>query len=110
MSGYMKTVRGKIVTGMITLAPAAATIWVLQFLFNFFDGMAAPLVDRVLGTHIPGLGLIVSFTAIFFLGILVTNFLGRKLIQWGESLLQRIPIAKSIYGTIKQIKIGRAHV
>jgi len=103
MSGYMKTVRGKILTGMITLAPAAATIWVLQFLFNFFDGMAAPLVDRVLGTHIPGLGLIVSFTAIFFLGILVTNFLGKKLIQWGESLLQRIPIAKSIYGTIKQI-------
>lgn len=99
----MKTVRSKIITGLITLAPAAATIWVLQFLFNFFDGMAAPLVDRVLGKHIPGLGLIVSFIAIFFLGIMVTNFLGKKLIQWGESMLQRVPIAKSVYGTIKQI-------
>jgi uncharacterized membrane protein len=99
----MKTVRSKIITGLITLAPAAATIWVLQFLFNFFDGMAAPLVERVLGVPIPGLGLIVSFIAIFFLGIMVTNFLGKKLIQWGESMLQRVPIAKSVYGTIKQI-------
>ncbi len=103
MSGYLKTVRGKIVTGLVTLAPVAATVWVLQFLFNFFDGMAAPLVDRIIGFHIPGLGLIVSFIAIFFLGILVTNLLGRKLIQLGESMLQRIPIAKSVYGTVKQI-------
>ena len=103
MSNYLKIARSKIITGLITLAPVAATIWVLQFLFNFFDGMAAPLVDRVLGVHIPGLGLIVSFIAIFFLGIMVTNFLGKKLIQWGESMLQRVPIAKSVYGTIKQI-------
>ncbi len=103
MSNYLKIARSKIITGLITLAPVAATIWVLQFLFNFFDGMAAPLVERVLGVPIPGLGLIVSFIAIFFLGIMVTNFLGKKLIQWGESMLQRVPIAKSVYGTIKQI-------
>ncbi|MFQ6608304.1 MAG: DUF502 domain-containing protein [Fidelibacterota bacterium] len=103
MSSYLKTVRGKIVAGLVTLAPIAATVWVLQFLFNFFDGMAAPVIDRIIGLHIPGLGLIVSFISIFFLGILVTNILGRKLIQVGESMLQRIPIAKSVYSTAKQI-------
>ncbi len=89
--------------GLVTVAPILATVWVVTVLFNFFDGFAAPLIDPFLPFHIPGLGVIIGLLFMYLLGILVTNFLGRKLVSIGEALLRRIPLASTIYGTAKQI-------
>ncbi len=89
--------------GLVTVAPALATIWILKVLFNFFDGFAAPLLDSSLPFHIPGLGVIIGLLFMYLLGLLVTNFLGRKLVNIGEAILRRIPLANTIYGTAKQI-------
>ncbi|MEE2876693.1 MAG: DUF502 domain-containing protein [Candidatus Neomarinimicrobiota bacterium] len=102
MAHVLKHLRGKIVAGLVTIIPIFATVWILTLLFNFFDGFAAPLLDS-LQFHIPGLGVIIALLFMYLLGILVTNFLGRKLVSIGESLLRRIPLANTIYGTVKQI-------
>ena len=103
MASILKHFRGKIVTGLVTIFPIIITIWVLTILFRFFDGFAAPIFDPLLPVHIPGLGVIITLLFMYLLGVLVTNILGRKLISIGEALLNRIPLANSVYGTAKQL-------
>ena len=103
MSHVFKHLRGKIVAGLVTVAPILATVWILTVLFNFFDGFAAPLLDSLLPIHIPGLGVIIALIFMYLLGILVTNFLGKKIVSIGEAVLRKIPLANTIYGTAKQI-------
>ena len=103
MSHVFKHLRGKIVAGLVTVAPILATVWILTVLFNFFDGFAAPLLDSLLPIHIPGLGVIIALIFMYLLGILVTNFLGKKIVSIGEAILRKIPLANTIYGTAKQI-------
>lgn len=103
MSHLFKHLRGKIVAGLVTVTPILATVWILTVLFNFFDGFAAPLLDPLLPIHIPGLGVIIALIFMYLLGILVTNFLGKKIVSIGEAILRKIPLANTIYGTAKQI-------
>ncbi len=53
--------------------------------------------------NIPGLGLIIVFVALTLLGFLTANLIGRKLVDFGESLLNHMPIVRPIYRTTKQI-------
>ena len=99
----VKHLRRKITAGLITLTPIMATIWILLFLFNFFDNLASPLIDAIIPLDIPGVGIMLTLLILYLLGVLVTNFLGKQLITFGENIINRIPFAKTIYGTAKQI-------
>lgn len=95
-------------TGLLILAPVALTVYILLALFRFMDAIFAPVVDHALayffpGLHLPGLGILLTLVAIFLLGWLSSNVLGRRAIQAFESLVARIPIAKSIYGATKGV-------
>ncbi|MCH7575947.1 MAG: DUF502 domain-containing protein [Candidatus Marinimicrobia bacterium] len=90
-------------TGILTAIPIYITVQVLRFLFGFMDRILAPYLERIIGTHIPGLGLLMMLVSLFLLGLLVTNFLGRRLYTWFEKVLLKIPIASTIYTTSKQI-------
>ncbi len=90
-------------TGILTAIPAYITIQLLQFLFRFMDRILAPVVTRFIGFHIPGLGLVMMVIFIFLLGLLVTNFLGRRLYAYIENFLQKVPVVSTIYNTSKQI-------
>ena len=103
MTPVLKHLRGKIAAGLVTILPIIVTIWILTTLFRFFDGIAAPILDPLLPVHIPGLGVIITLLSMYLLGVLVTNILGRKLVAVGEAILNRIPLANSVYGTAKQI-------
>lgn len=100
--------------GLLILAPAYLTIYVLVLLFRFMDGIFAPLIDRALGyfvpgIHVPGLGIVLTLCVILFLGWLSRNLAGRRLIATLESVIRRIPVAKTIYGATKGVleAVGR---
>jgi uncharacterized membrane protein len=57
----------------------------------------------LVGFHIPGLGVLLSFAILLFTGIVAANFLGQRLIRFWEGLLGRIPFVKSIYSSVKQV-------
>ena len=59
--------------------------------------------ETYLPVNIPGTGLIVAFVALTLLGFLTANLIGRKLVDFGESILSRMPIVRPIYRTAKQI-------
>jgi len=99
--------RNVLLAGLLILAPLYVTVYVLSALFHFMDGIFAPLVDRALfgmkGMHVPGLGLLLTLLVVLLLGWLSTSMLGRQVIQAGEAVIRRIPIAKSVYGATKGV-------
>ena len=84
------------------MVPLALTISILRFLFNFLDGITAPLLKSI-EVNIPGLGLLLTLILIYILGLIVTNVVGKRLFSWGEKIVTSIPLIKPIYSTIKQI-------
>lgn len=96
-------IRRNIFSGLLLLIPLVITIIVIRAIFNFLDTLPLPFLEPQLGYWVPGIGILITLLGIYFIGVLVTNFIGRKLVSLGEKLVSKIPIAKSIYGSVKQI-------
>ena len=95
-------IKRRILAGLIALMPIMATYWIIKILFEFLDRFAEPILI-LLGIQIPGLGIILTISFIFVIGLLVTNVLGRTILRWSELLVARVPIVSTIYNSIKQI-------
>jgi len=95
--------RNKIIAGIIALTPAVLTAYFIKLFVTFFDNIVSPVIDPLIGFHIPGLGLILAIIVIYLLGLFITNFLGRSLLSTFEKWLNYIPVVRSIYHTTKQV-------
>lgn len=96
------------IAGTLVWVPIIATIWIIQLLVNLFDQLLALLPKQyqphsILGLHIPGLGIALASIVIILTGVLVTNILGNKLMQWTDSFLKHVPLIGALYTTIKQM-------
>lgn len=103
MSAPLRHSRNIFITGLLTITPLVVTVWVLAFLFRAVDGLLAPVLDQIFGRHIPGLGFLITLLLIYFVGLVMTNLLGQKLVAAGERILVRLPIVKGIYSGSKQL-------
>lgn len=91
------------VTGLLVLLPLVITGYVLYFAFKLVDGILSSLIFYVTGYPIPGLGFLIIVVLVFLAGLFGQNVVGRRLLQWSEGLLRRIPLVKSIYSATKQV-------
>lgn len=103
-----KSLRGYLLAGLVIWLPILVTMGVLNFLITLLDKTLELLPrtyqpDQLLGVHIPGLGVILSLLLLIMTGILATNYLGQRFMGWGESILARIPLVRSIYNSVKQV-------
>lgn len=103
-----KLIKKYLISGLLVLVPIWVTFSVLEYLIKKFDGIISLLPlkyqpDTLLGFHIPGLGLLAALLLLFFTGMLATNFIGKYMLNVGESFLARIPLVRSIYAGVKQI-------
>ncbi|MBS0359578.1 MAG: DUF502 domain-containing protein [Proteobacteria bacterium] len=103
-----KTIRGYVIAGLLVWLPIWATLVIIRFLVDLLDNSMALIPhayqpDVLLGFHIPGLGVIISLLVVFTTGVIATNFFGKKLVDFGERILGRIPIVRSIYSGVKQV-------
>lgn len=99
----MKSFRKWFLSGIATILPLGITVLVLIWVFNLFDGALEKPMIWILGRKIPGLGLLVFVTFVILVGMLTSNLIGKKIAQWGESLLSRIPLINIIYNPIKDV-------
>ena len=102
MNSIIQNFRSKLFAGIATALPLFLTYVLLEFLFITLDEMSGPILDKI-GLKIPGLGIVLTILLIFFLGVLVTNFLGRKIFNIGERIVKKVPVVNTIYSTLKQI-------
>ena len=97
-----------LITGLLVWAPLVITIWVLSVLVDTLDQtlllLPAAWHPRTwLGFNIPGLGVLLTFLVVLLTGMFAANIIGQRLVQFGESLLARIPVVKSLYSSVKQV-------
>ncbi|MGC6536152.1 MAG: DUF502 domain-containing protein [Candidatus Puniceispirillaceae bacterium] len=99
--------RGWFLTGLLVTAPILLTIYITWLFVDVIDGWVTELLPPYFSTtiysNIPGIGLVIGGVSITIIGALAAGFIGRWLIGFGESLLNRMPFVGTIYGASKQI-------
>lgn len=103
-----KSLRSYLLAGLVVWLPILITIGVLRFIIDLLDNTVALIPkayqpEQLIGHYIPGLGVILSLVILLITGIVATNYLGQRLVGWGESVLSKIPLVRSIYKTVKQV-------
>ncbi|CAH1387899.1 DUF502 domain-containing protein [Candidatus Nitrotoga sp. M5] len=97
-----------LLTGLLVWVPLGITLWVLDLIISTLDQSLLLLPvnwypEKLLGIHIPGLGVILTVVIVLGTGLLVHNVLGQRLLRYWEGLLRRIPVVSSIYHSVKQV-------
>lgn len=107
--GLMARFRNYFLTGLIVAGPIAITFYLTWWFVTWVDGLVRPFVpvayrpETYLPFGLPGAGLIIAVFALTLLGFLAANLVGRKLVDWGERLLGRMPVVRAIYRSLKQV-------
>ena len=106
------TIKKNIIAGLLVTVPVSLTYVVLKFVITRIDALVVPVVSKIIGEKamenfngyfVPGMGFLILIFFIFFIGLLTTNFFGKKLFSFGELVLRKIPIVRVIYITIKKV-------
>lgn len=106
--GPVATLRRYLIAGLLVWAPLLITGWMVVTLVGLMDQTLLLLPpeyrpDAVLPFHVPGLGVILALSVLLFTGIIAANILGRRLVGLWESMLDRIPLVRSVYSAAKQL-------
>lgn len=96
------------IAGLLVWLPLLATLFVLKVIFNFIEGLVNVIPEAYqpvhwLGIHIPGFSVLISVAIILLTGLLLTNFLGNRLVALWEKWVNRIPMVRTIYSSTKQV-------
>lgn len=100
--------RKYLIAGLLVWMPLGVTFLVVRAIVGFLDKSLLLLPDafqpdRLLGFHIPGLGVLLAIALVLVTGMIMANLLGRRLVAFWESLLARIPLVRTLYSAVKQI-------
>jgi uncharacterized membrane protein len=108
-TGPAGRIRNYFLTGLVVAGPVLITIYITWSFVTWVDNLVRPWVplvyrpDAYLPVDVPGTGLIIGFIALTLLGFLTANLVGRKLIEFGETILERMPIVRPLYRGLKQV-------
>jgi len=102
--------RAYFIAGVLITAPVAITIWLTISIVGFLDRTVKNLIlpENSIAEYwtlysIPGFGIVVAVLFILLVGMFATNILGKFFVRIGESILDRLPVVRSLYGATKQI-------
>jgi uncharacterized membrane protein len=107
--GPISRLRNYFLTGLVLVGPLYITVSLTWWFINWVDDAVRPFIpityrpETYLPVKIPGTGLVVALFTLTMLGFLTANLVGRKLVEAGENILNRMPVVRPIYKSLKQI-------
>ena len=107
--GPLAGLRASFLTGIVVIAPIALTIWLIWTMMGWVDSVVLPLVparflpEQNIGINLRGVGVIIFLIFTVLVGWVAKGLIGRSLLRFGESLVDRMPVVRSIYSGVKQI-------
>jgi uncharacterized membrane protein len=101
-------VKKYLLTGLLVWVPIGITLWVLNLTIGTMDQTLGLLPsdwqpDKLLGRHIPGLGVVLTVLVVLITGLLVRNVFGQRLLSYWDGLMRHIPFVNAIYNSVKQV-------
>ena len=107
--GMVSRLRNYFLTGLVLVGPLYITVGLTWWFINWVDDLVRPVIpvayrpETYLPLRIPGTGLIVALVTLTLLGFLTANLVGRKLVEASENILNRMPVVRPLYKSLKQI-------
>ncbi|SIO20079.1 Uncharacterized membrane protein [Rhodovulum sp. ES.010] len=101
--------RNNFLAGLVVIAPVGLTVWLIWTVTGWIDGFVLPLVpnkfqpEQYIGIDIRGLGVIFFLLFTLLVGWTAKGMVGRSFIHWGERVVDRMPVIRSVYNGLKQI-------
>jgi len=101
-------VKKYLLTGLLVWVPVGITLWVLNLTIGTMDQTLRLLPadwqpDKLLGHHIPGLGVLLTVVVVLITGLLTRNVFGQRLLRYWDGILRHIPFVSAIYNSVKQV-------
>jgi len=109
---FKKALKKNLIAGLLVTIPVALTYMILSFVITRVDKAMKPVIAGIIGFenikfmeewHIPGMGFLFLSIFIIAVGLIGTNFIGKKVVAMGEKLLHKIPVVRVIYTSIKKL-------
>lgn len=119
--GIITRLRGNFLAGLIIVAPIGLTLYLVWSVVGWIDSWVWPfipnqyqpeeLVNRffrseggeLISVNVRGIGVVIFLTFTMLVGWIGKGILGRSMLRFGESIVERMPIVRSIYNGVKQI-------
>ncbi len=113
--GFKKNTRRKMITGLLVVLPIFVTFFVIKFLFTMIGGILSPVVIKTVGFFgfspnskidefvVTSVAFVLTFIALYFIGVVATNFFGKLILSFFEAILHKTPIIKNVYTSSKQL-------
>jgi uncharacterized membrane protein len=101
--GWARKLRAQFMAGILVVVPVGASVLILVWLFNSIDNILQPVVIKIAGHSIPGVGFGATVVLIYLAGVIARNVIGKRLIRYGDSIMARVPVFRGLYIGIRQI-------
>jgi uncharacterized membrane protein len=107
--GLLSGLKTSFLTGIVVIAPIGLTLWLIWTAIGWIDGVVLPFVParyrplELVGLDLPGVGVAIFLVFAILVGWLAKGLIGSTFLSWGESLVERMPVVRSIYNAVKQI-------
>lgn len=103
-----RLLRRYFISGLLVWLPIWVTILVIKFMIDILGNTLSMLPvkyqpDTLFGFHIPGIGVIITLAIILITGIIAANFLGKRLVDFSDALIGKIPLVRTVYSGVKQV-------
>lgn len=103
---FLRVFRKNFLAGILISVPLAIAVWFLWWLFSSVDNLLQPAIKAIFEREIPGLGFAIFLVLTYIIGVIASNYLGKKVIRSVESILTRVPVFRQIYIGAKQVVEG----
>ena len=102
--GHLRKLRNFFITGLAVTVPLTATAYIVWAVFRFLDGILSPFLKLIIGEekYISGIGFFLTLFLITAVGALTTIAIGKRMVNFFEDILTRIPLVRGIYSTFKE--------
>lgn len=102
------TARRWFFAGLLVWIPLAVTIWIVTLLIGFMDNTMLLVPEsyrpaELLGFNIPGIGAVLALGVVMLTGMAVANIIGQRFVDRAERLLNRVPLVRHVYSSVKQV-------
>ncbi len=107
MKHFFQHIRTHVFRGLLAIIPLLLCVLAVQLLYVLIDQKVIGFLNNFIAVRdIPGMGILLLLVALYFIGLVVSNILGHRVLKLFESITEKIPFIKTIYGVGKQLSQG----